>query len=547
MSAELGWRDLVTGWERAVSAPDIRSGVESSFELIRRTLPIDSLVVIALDETDKSLVTIGASGKSGQAVRLMESRRQSEARWNAIEPWSKVGEGVRQFGSRRTGKLAWIAPAELQNEVLVFPCHSGEASESNLSPTGVAVYEMELWRGLNDEQFELLPHWSTVLWLFVSRHSERAMAERMAGGAGVSSAGAAESGGRTDEAREAIVGSETGLKSVMDRVQLVAPSDMPVLILGDTGTGKEVVARAIHSRSPRNAKPFIRVNCGAIPPELIDSQLFGHERGSFTGASDLRKGWFERADGGTLFLDEMGELPLAAQVRLLRVLQEQQIERVGGQESIRVDVRIVAATHRDLSVMVHQKTFREDLWYRINMFPILLPRLCERIEDIPALARHFARKAANRFGLPYVEPGPAEIKQLVDYRWPGNIRELQAVIDRAVILGGGTKLDVAKSLGNSFMQPTYVQSIQDEPTFYEVIPESPPRIAPAADRKIPDDPGQIDSLAQAISGHIERALVSTNGQIEGKRGAAKLLGVNPHTLRAKMRKLGIDWNRFRPA
>lgn len=287
------------------------------------------------------------------------------------------------------------------------------------------------------------------------------------------------------------------------------------------------------------------MNCGAIPSELIDSQLFGHERGSFTGASDQRKGWFERANGGTLFLDEIGELPLAAQVRLLRVLQDHQIERVGGQESMHVDVRIVAATHRDLSSMVHQKTFREDLWYRINMFPILLPRLCERTNDIPALARHFARKAAHRFGLTYVEPGPLELKRLVDYRWPGNIRELQAVIDRAVILGGGISLEVNKSLGNSFMQPMLSQQQIDEPTFDEVIPESCTAVSQdqPSQQSINDEP--LDSLDFAITRHIERALLSANGQIEGNRGAAKLLGINPHTLRAKMRKLKIDWDQFR--
>ena len=307
-----------------------------------------------------------------------------------------------------------------------------------------------------------------------------------------------------------------------------------------------MVARAIHGRSPRSAKPFIRVNCGAIPTELIDSQLFGHERGSFTGASDQRKGWFERADGGTLFLDEIGELPLAAQVRLLRVLQDHQIERVGGQEHIHVDVRIVAATHRDLSAMVHSRSFREDLWYRINMFPILLPGLRERVEDIPSLARHFAKRAANRFGLPYVEPTLADIKLLMDYRWPGNIRELQAIMDRAVILGGGTRLDVAMSLGNTFLQAPPPSSNSDEPTFYEVIPESTNRNSATA--PVPsalEDEGPVDSLDSAIVRHIERALAAASGQVEGRRGAALLLGVNPHTLRAKMRKLGIDWDRFR--
>src|SRR5690606_14573230 len=180
------------------------------------------------------------------------------------------------------------------------------------------------------------------------------------------------------EISETVIGGEGGLKHVMERVALVKGSDVPVLILGETGTGKEVVSRAIHTGSKRAGGPFIRVNCGAIPSELIDSQLFGHEKGSFTGASDTRQGWFERADGGTLFLDEIGELPLQAQVRLLRVLQDGFIERVGGSQPIRVDVRIVAATHRDLAAMVKDGTFREDLWYRINVFPILLPRLAER-------------------------------------------------------------------------------------------------------------------------------------------------------------------------
>ncbi|HEY6564224.1 MAG TPA: sigma-54 dependent transcriptional regulator, partial [Pirellulaceae bacterium] len=249
------------------------------------------------------------------------------------------------------------------------------------------------------------------------------------------------------EAQETIIGVQSGLRSVIERVQLVANSDLPVLILGDTGTGKEVVARAIHTRSPHAARAFLRVNCGAIPPELIDSQLFGHERGSFTGALDTRQGWFERADGGTLFLDEIGELTLAAQVRLLRVLQDGHIERVGGQHPIRVNVRMVAATHRDLAGMVKSGHFREDLWYRINVFPILLPRLRERPEDIPPLARHFAERAADRFGLPFVEPTSADLQRLLDYPWPGNSRELGAVMDRATILGRGVRLEIAKALG----------------------------------------------------------------------------------------------------
>ena len=203
---------------------------------------------------------------------------------------------------------------------------------------------------------------------------------------------------------EKIVGADAGLRAVMERVELVARSDAPVLIFGETGTGKELIARAIHNRSTRRHGPFDRVNCGAIPPELIDSQLFGHERGAFTGAVGGRRGWFERADGGTLFLDEIGELPLAAQVRMLRILQDGWMERVGAEKPINVDVRIVAATHRDLASMVAEGTFREDLWYRIAVFPIVLPPLRERREDIARLAVHFAQRAATRFGLAPAAP-----------------------------------------------------------------------------------------------------------------------------------------------
>ncbi len=242
---------------------------------------------------------------------------------------------------------------------------------------------------------------------------------------------------------------ESGLRGVMDRVTLVARADIPVLILGETGSGKEVVAREIHKQSRRENGPFLRVNCGAIPPELVDSELFGHERGSFTGATALRKGWFERADRGTLFLDECGELPPAAQVRLLRILQDGTFERVGGERQIHVDVRVVAATHRNLQGMVAEGTFREDLWYRLAVFPIHLPPLRDRPEDIPALAAHFALCAAKRFGLPSRTPTPADVNLLATYSWPGNVRELSSVIECAAILGDGMRLDVVTALGVS--------------------------------------------------------------------------------------------------
>ena len=318
-----------------------------------------------------------------------------------------------------------------------------------------------------------------------------------------------------------IVGAETGLRGVLEQIELVARSDAPVLVLGETGSGKEVVGRAIHARSRRASGPFLHVNCGAIPPELIDSELFGHERGSFTGAIGIRKGWFERADGGTLFLDEIGELPLAAQVRLLRVLQDGLLERVGGERQQHVDVRIVAATHRDLREMAENGRFREDLWYRIAVFPIRLPPLRERGEDIPALATHFALRASKRLGTPPVVPSSEEIGLLLEYSWPGNVRELAAVIERAAILGGGSRLDLAQALGSS-------STIRPATLLANRLAADAPEIA-----------AEALALDDVTARHIESVLAGTRGRVEGPEGAAALLNVNPHTLRARMRKLGV--------
>lgn len=325
------------------------------------------------------------------------------------------------------------------------------------------------------------------------------------------------------EIGEVVIGAQKGLKNVMERVNIVAKSDLPVLIFGETGSGKEVIARAIHQQSGRNGLPFIRVNCGAIPPDLIDSELFGHERGSFTGAIDSRQGWFERADRGTLFLDEIGELPLAAQVRLLRVLQDGTFERIGGRSQRKCDVRIIAATHRNLVEMISNGTFREDLWYRLSAFPLYLPALRDRKEDISELANHFIQKAAHRFGLPMCPATPQDMNLLIQYPWPGNVRELSTVIDRATILGKGTDLKIEAALGSFDLA-------------HVTIPNG---------NKLRSIDSGFQTMDQAIIEHLQSALRQTNGIVDGEKGAATLLGMNPNTLRSKMRKYKISPHRFR--
>ncbi len=332
-----------------------------------------------------------------------------------------------------------------------------------------------------------------------------------------------------NEINEIIVGETGGLREIMFMVQQVANTDAPVLILGETGSGKEVIARAIHERSSRRNGPVVRINCGAIPSELVDSELFGHEKGSFTGAVAARKGWFERADGGTLFLDEIGELPAAAQVRLLRVLQDGSLERVGGHQTIHVDVRIVAATHRDLGSMVAAGSFRQDLWYRLSVFPMRLPPLRERLEDLPALAHYFTERSGRRLGNHHLVPTTYDVERLKEYAWPGNVRELQSVIERAAILGGGKGLEVSLALGRGSASPP--------------PPPSPQKVT----NGLSPNRHTVPTLDEVVRTHIRHVLELCHGRIEGPHGAAQVLGINPHTLRARMRKLGIPWSAFRPA
>ena len=318
-----------------------------------------------------------------------------------------------------------------------------------------------------------------------------------------------------------IIGADSGLKGVMEMVHQVAPLNSPVMLLGETGVGKEVISNAIHFQSPRKKGPFIKVNCGAIPDTLVDSELFGHEKGAFTGAVSQKRGYFERAQGGSIFLDEIGELPLFAQVKLLRVLQHKEINRVGGTNSLRVDVRIITATHQHLEKMIKIGRFREDLWFRLNIFPITIPPLRHRREDIPALFHHFIQRKSKELKIHTPPPTtPKVIEQLQQYTWPGNVRELENLVERALIRSRGRHENSALE----FEFWDQVEGADEVQSLYE-----PSR--------------KLISLDKVIYQHIQKALHVTNGRIFGTDGAAELLEINPNTLRSKMRKLKIPFKK----
>ncbi len=315
---------------------------------------------------------------------------------------------------------------------------------------------------------------------------------------------------------EEIIGQDFGLRVAVEMIRQVAPRDSPVLLLGETGVGKDVLANAIHRLSSRSRGPFIAVNSGAISEALLDSELFGHEKGAFTGALSRKRGRFERANGGSIFLDEIGELPAPAQVRLLRVLQNREIERVGGTETLPADVRVIAATHRNLERMVADGEFREDLWFRLNVFPILIPPLRERKQDIPAFVSYFVERKSRELRLsdsPSISP--SAVDALLAYDWPGNIRELENVVERALILNDGG--------------PLSFDSVLSRPS--------------AAPREASERQPERRTLDQVASAHIQAVLALTDHRIHGPDGAAEVLGINPSTLRNRMDKLGIAYRR----
>ncbi len=313
---------------------------------------------------------------------------------------------------------------------------------------------------------------------------------------------------KTEHNFDEIIGASTSLVEVLDKVEKVAGTDATVLIRGETGTGKELIARSIHSLSKRSGRPLVKVNCPAIPAGLIESELFGHEKGAFTGALTKKIGKFELADGGTIMLDELGDLPLDSQAKLLRVLQEKEFERVGGTKTLSVNVRVIAATNRDLEKAVEEGKFRADLYYRLNVFPISVPALRERKEDIELLAKYFMNKYSSQIGKNLKDIGEKTLKKLLGYSWPGNIRELENIVERAAILSPEDTLEVSENLISA---------------------------------PVESETGRIGALRleDIERDHIIRILNQTSWQVHGEKGAAKVLGINPNTLRTRMSKLGI--------
>ena len=498
---------LLALWREVGRHTEFEASGAALLRLLAPELPVSALVLMHLLPESQALEVM-VHEERGAAHAAGEPRVLAPSDYAALKRWCARGE----LNKSLPAPLATLDLGHGEREILAVPLAGVSGAQ------GVLLFVAAAKKQFTQSHLKLAATLRDAFGVAMDNHLRLKEMAKLRAAAEADRQSLLTRLGR-EALEDDIIGSSRGLKPVMQRVALVAGSDASVLILGETGAGKEVVARAIHTRSARAAGPFIRVNCGAIAPELIDSELFGHEKGSFTGAVGQRRGWFERADGGTLFLDEVAELPASAQVRLLRVLQDGRFHRVGGEKEIEVDVRIVAATHRDMAAMVQHRQFREDLWYRVAVFPIILPPLRERQDDIPELALHFARRAARRLGLPACEPSASDIALLKAYAWPGNVREMSSVLERAAILGQGARLAVGAALGL----------------------DAPPPLRPAAGGA----PAGLASLDEAMREHIRLALTRTRGRVSGEHGAAALLGINANTLRARMRKLEIGTREFK--
>ncbi|WP_305047092.1 sigma 54-interacting transcriptional regulator [Geoalkalibacter sp.] len=493
---------------RICSSLDIKESLRSAFDYLREYFPLDSLALFIIDE------------RLGAIRRIAHAFEQGAAAPDEIIP---LPEGMIEKIAARNFSAPFVVNAQDEIFRILAPFVKLEGISDLIVPLrikdlllgGLALRARGEGR-YSEEQAELLgwigkpfaialanalAHEEVLRYQAILLDDKRFLSRELHGGAA-----------------EEIIGGNTGLRNVMEMVRQVAPLNNTVLLLGETGTGKELIANAIHASSPRKDGPFIKVNCGALPETLIDSELFGHERGAFTGAVAESRGRFERADGGTIFLDEIGELPPSAQVRLLRVLQNREVERVGGKRPIPVDIRVIAATHRNLQSMMTEGRFREDLWYRLSGFPIIVPPVRQRREDVPALARHFLAVKSRELGIsapPSIAPGA--LLRLTEYDWPGNVRELENLVERELIRHRGGPL-----------------------TFEGLLPSERENKAVVASESTSHLPLNLD---EAMAAHISQVLKLAEGKIHGPGGAAELLGMNPNTLRWRLDKLGISYRR----
>ena len=494
---------------RVCGSLEIKESLRSAFEYLKEHIPLEALVLAIIDERLGAIRRIEHVSENvdlpPRIIPLPEGMPQKIAARNYSEPFIVDIEKDVIFGALEPmvkfgGDTHLIVPLRIKGELIggltLRVSGEGRYGEEHLELAGCLAEPFAIALA------NALAHEEVLRYQAILVDDKRFLNRELHG-----------------EATDGIIGGNTGLRNVMEMVGQVAPLNSTVLILGETGTGKEMIANAIHVTSPRRNGPFIKVNCGALPENLIDSELFGHERGAFTGAVAENRGRFERADGGTIFLDEIGELPPNAQVRLLRVLQNHEVERVGGKRPIPVDIRVIAATHRNLQSMVEKGSFREDLWYRLSGFPIVVPPVRQRKEDVPALTRHFVTIRSRDLGIgvpPSIAPGA--LHRIMEYDWPGNVRELENLVERELILHRDGPL-----------------------TFSTILPNSEQKNMPL----VAGNGHQLYplNLDEANAVHITEVLKLAKGKIDGPGGAAEMLGINPSTLRSRLDKLGIGYRR----
>lgn len=494
---------------RMCGSLEIDKALSLCFQFVSRVLPVDELIILTYDPEIKCLRNLVTADSLGGHLTLEEISLtpsmgleiEEAERFPRARRVNSTGEDP--IISRMAEHLGWPPSSVLVNRLMIEGKYVGSFLAVVKGEGKYSGEHLRAWALVNEPAAIALANHNQ--YREVIRVRDRLADEKRY---------------LQNELRKdlggTLVGADFGLREVMEEVRSVAPLLSPVLLVGETGTGKEIIANAIHELSARSHGPLIKVNCGAIPETLVDSELFGHEKGAFTGAIVQKLGRFERANGGTIFLDEISELPSPVQVRLLRVLQDKEIERIGGKKTIKVDVRIISATNRDLESLVRKGQFREDLYFRLNVFPIVVPPLRQRKNDIPLLVHHFIQKKAHEMVLPDIPTtAPGEIDRLMQYDWPGNVRELENAVERAIILSKNKYLTFGRIIGL----------------------ETP------SNRYRPVDEPETLRLAEAEARHIEAVLNKVGRRVSGKGGAADLLGINPNTLRHRMRKLGIKFGR----